>query len=240
MHMNWAQILSTPGTSLLMMLMGGASYVLWSLTYLLIIRQASKDKIYGMPFAAMCFNFTWEFIYTFVVPPTGKGCLFFWLPLLNYAIWLALDAGIVGTWLKYWRADAPPGLSSKWHVPALAMGMISAAAVLLRMQSQFNQPPCLPTGSLIPAGAVAAYLQNLLMSALFVEMVLRRNSAAGQSLPIALSKLLGTALGSIFFYNYFKAQDSYWVTLYVLCFLYDSLYVVLLLKFRRGPLTAQA
>jgi hypothetical protein len=222
--------------SLLGTLVGTASGLFWSLAYVLIVLRAKKDKDYGMPFAAMCFNLIWEFIYTFVFPPQGQG-IQFWIPLLINFLWFALDVVIVITWLLYWRASSPPGLSPKWHLPALALGLVSATAVLFGIQYQFNDPPCVP--STVPAGGVSSFLQNLMMSALFIGMALRRNSLSGQSVPIALSKLLGTALASVYFYFFIPgATTFYWIVLFVLIFVYDSIYTVLLLRIRGKPLTA--
>jgi hypothetical protein len=48
-----------------------ASGLFWSLTYLLIIRRGFQDRTYGMPMAALCFNLSWEFIFSFVYPHEG-------------------------------------------------------------------------------------------------------------------------------------------------------------------------
>jgi len=225
--------------SLLGALVGIASGLLWSLAYVLIILRARKDKDYGMPFAAMCFNVIWELIYTFVFPAPGEGFQK-WIALLVNFIWFALDVVIVITWLLYWRADSPPGLKPKWHLPSLAVGLVSALAVLLGIQYQFNNPSCV--GANVPNGGVSSFLQNLMMSALFIAMALRRNSMSGQSLGIALSKLLGSLLASTYFYFWVLVGPGeltfYWVALFVLIFFYDSIYTVLLLRMRGKPLMA--
>jgi hypothetical protein len=42
--------------------------VLWTLAYLLIIRQGFLERTYGMPLAALCVNLSWEFVFAFVYP----------------------------------------------------------------------------------------------------------------------------------------------------------------------------
>jgi hypothetical protein len=218
--------------ALLGVLVGIASGLLWGLTYVLIILRSMKDKSYGMPFAALCFNVMWEFIYTFVFPPPGQG-FEFWIPLLVNFIWFALDVGILITWLLFWRVDSPPGLTAKWHLPGLVVGLASATAVLFGIQFQFNTASCV--GADVPPGGVSSFLQNLMMSALFIAMALRRNNLSGQSVPIAVAKLLGSALASTYFYFYVPgATTFYWVALFVLVFFYDSIYTVLLLNLRSG------
>jgi hypothetical protein len=44
------------------------SGVLWTVTYLLIIRRGFLDHTYGMPLVALCANLSWEFIFSFVFP----------------------------------------------------------------------------------------------------------------------------------------------------------------------------
>jgi len=45
-----------------------SSGVLWTVTYLLIIRRGFLDHTYGMPLVALCANLSWEFIFSFVFP----------------------------------------------------------------------------------------------------------------------------------------------------------------------------
>jgi hypothetical protein len=44
------------------------SGVLWTITYLLIIRRGFLDHTYGMLLVALCANLSWEFIFSFVFP----------------------------------------------------------------------------------------------------------------------------------------------------------------------------
>ena len=68
-----------------------------------------------------------------------------------------------------------------------------------------------------------------MMSLLFIDMLGRRNSSKGQSLGIALSKLLGSACASIFFFMT-GFTSFYWVALFLSIFFYDSLYTVMLYR----------
>ncbi len=44
----------------------------WTLVYLLIIYRSIKDKTYGMPFWALAFNISWEFIFSVVFASTPR------------------------------------------------------------------------------------------------------------------------------------------------------------------------
>jgi hypothetical protein len=217
-------------------LVGCGSVFFWYLAYLLIIRRARIDKIYGMPFVAMCVDTTWEFIYTFrIQPPASMGQMQVIGAVMADFIWFMLDIGIVITWLRYWRAGSPPGLSPKWHLPALAATLAASAAVIYGMQVEFAQLP----GETDLPGGVSSFLRSLVMSATFVAMVLRRNSTAGQSLAIALTMLLGGVMGSAYMYMSSSSfQTTFWITLFVVIFLLDTLYAVLLARLRGAPQAA--
>ena len=76
-------------------------------------------------------------------------------------------------------------------------------------------------------GKYAAFGQNLMMSVMFVSMLLRRNGVEGQSIYIALFKMIGTLLPSILFLLLFPASlllDF----LYVSIFIFDLIYFVML------------
>jgi hypothetical protein len=85
-------------------------------------------------------------------------------------------------------------------------------------------------------GSYTAFGSNLLMSVLFIEMLYRRKSLRGQSLGIAVSKMLGTALASLAFILYadrFRGS-ALMGFLYVSIFVYDLAYVVKVWAFARG------
>src|SRR4051812_5154247 len=78
-------------------------------------------------------------------------------------------------------------------------------------------------------GAYSAFGQNLLMSVLFIAMLYARRSLRGQSVFIALSKMLGTGLASVAFYLYATvSQGSVLLPfLYVAILVFDLIYVVM-------------
>ena len=66
-----------------------------------------------------------------------------------------------------------------------------------------------------------------MMSVLFVAMLLRRQDIKGQSIYIALGKIVGTLLPSILFFLRFP-NSPLLNFLYVCIFIFDLIYVVLL------------
>jgi hypothetical protein len=75
----------------------------------------------------------------------------------------------------------------------------------------------------------AAYIDNFVMSVLFVSLLFKRKSLAGQSLSIAVYKLFATLLISIGYYIYgSEIPNSYILRYFVVTILFfDALYVVL-------------
>lgn len=183
--------------------------ICWAATYILIIRQGSRDLTYGMPIVALCANISWEFIFSFVFPHMWKqrvidiGCL-------------GLDAVIWSQALRFGPREFP-------HVPKRAFyamfGLIQVIAfgTVLSITYEFKDWN----------GYYAAYGQSLMMSALFLAMLYNRRSLRGQSMGIAVTKMAGTAFVSIAFTVY-PLQHAHSVLLsflYVVCFVLDAVYV---------------
>ena len=189
------------------MMIGG---LFWSATYILIIRRGFKDKTFGMPIAALCANISWEMIFTFVLPHDAPQIY------INY-IWFSLDVVIVIQFLKYGKKEFPS--IPKWQIFAIfALGVSIAAPLILGISNELGDS----------VGAYAAFGQNLMMSILFVTMLINRQGIGGQSVYIALFKMIGTGLSSTAFFLYRPiAQDSTLLQfLFVAIFVFDLIYTI--------------
>jgi len=189
------------------MMIGG---LFWSMTYILIIRRGFKDKTFGMPMAALCANISWEMIFAFFTPHDPPQLY------VNY-IWFSLDAVIVMQFLKYGRKEFTN--VSKWQFfSVFGLGVVIAIPMILAVNYQLEDN----------VGAYAAFGQNLMMSVLFVTMLINRKGIDGQSLYIALFKMIGTGLSSLAFYIYKPiAQDSILLQfLFIAIFVFDLIYII--------------
>ena len=74
-----------------------------------------------------------------------------------------------------------------------------------------------------------AFIDNLIMSALFLSMLLRRGDRRGQNMWIAWGKLLGTLTASVSQYLY-DPGNVLWLVIYVEILVLDVFYVILLSK----------
>jgi hypothetical protein len=187
-----------------------SSGLFWTLTYLLILRRGYLDKSYGMPMLALCANLSWEFIFAFVYPHPQPQLY------INY-LWLLFDVGILIQYLRLGRQDFPAHLPRVWFYPTFAASLILSALFILEISREFKEY----------IGIYAAFAQNLLMSVLFLRLLLTRNSSRGQSLYIALCKMIGTVFPSILFYLYFP-HSGLLLLLFWSIFIFDLTYFLLL------------
>jgi hypothetical protein len=182
----------------------------WTLTYILILRRGYKDKTYGMPVLALCANLSWEFTFAFIFPhPTPQL-------YINY-VWLLFDTGILIQYFYYGHQDFVRNLPKQLFVPAFLVKLVLSALTIILISYEFDEF----------IGIYAAFGQNLLMSVLFISLLLKRYNISGQSIYIALFKMIGTILPSVLFYNYFP--KSYLLQLLYLAILfYDLVYFFML------------
>ena len=157
--------------------------IFWILTYIFIISKGFKDKTYGMPLIALCANISWEFIFSFIFPHTPPQLF------INY-LWFGLDIIIVIQFLKYGKNEFLNLSSSKLY-SLFTFLIVSEFGIILVSSITIGEFK----------GVYSAFGQNLLMSILFIIMLFKRNSLRGQSIYIAIFKMLGTGLTSLHYYS---------------------------------------
>ena len=210
------------------------SGLFWTATYLLIIHRGFKDGAHGMPMYALALNLSWEFIYSFVTPSAAPQLY------INY-VWFAFDLVILWHFLRSWKVDYGE-ISPKAFYPYAALVFATAFLLVLFIEldglnaSLFN----LRNHSLGMGRAYSAFGMNLIMSVLYIEMILKRKSSAGQSLYIAVAKLLGTVFADLAFVvaPFPNAEhpgtpapgELLWPLLYIAIFVFDAIYVALIYR----------
>ena len=183
----------------------------WTLAYLLIIYRGFKDQCYAMPIIACAGNITWEF-YVVLHNPFGSD-------LTTYAnyFWLVLDFIILYQVLLFAPKEFPR------FPKTILRALILLALVFGYCIMEFGYAD---QQTLIKN----AFADNFMMSALFIGMLVKRGTAAGQSIYIAFFKGLGTAL--VFVLIYFVNEsfhDEKLVTFaYIATLILDVIYFVLL------------
>ncbi len=188
------------------------SGVSWTIAYVDLIHRGLRDKAYGMPFFALAFNITWEFIYAFLI---YQG---FALQRVVNIVWFLLDVGILYTYLRYGREEFLKEYGKYfllWTVSAL----LAAFIILYYAGREFQD---------VRGGTYSAFVQNLMMSVLFIAMLVRRNNVSGQSMTIAVFKWLGTLAPTIL--GWLATGSRLLLVLGIAIFFYDVIYIVMLYR----------
>ncbi|MCU7549887.1 hypothetical protein OCK74_12215 [Chitinophagaceae bacterium LB-8] len=189
------------------------SGISWTLVYLLIIYRSYRDKTYGMPFWALAFNFSWELIFSFVLatPPIG-------LQETINRVWLVFDVFILVTYFMYGKKEWPSYLSPKLFYPYSLLVLLTGYFFVYLISVELDHSQ----------GMYAAFIQNLMMSWLFIAMLNRRKSLEGQSVGIALLKMIGTLAPTIIY----GLKSNFVLFLGIGCFVADLVYLILLMRIR--------
>ena len=188
------------------------SGICWTIVYLLIIKRGFQDQTYGMPIAALGANIAWEFIFSFVHPHP--------IPQVYInIIWFLFDVIILYQVFRFGKKSFKDSYPEVYFYPAIILALLIGFGLVFAISAEFDDWH----------GRYAAFGQNLMMSILFVIMHFRRKDLSGQSVYIALFKMIGTALPSILFFS-FVPTSILMNTLYVGILFFDILYTILLYK----------
>jgi len=192
----------------------------WTIVYAEGIRLGFRDRSYAIPLAALGLNLAWEWtygIYGLLGPPTAQS-------VINL-VWAVADVIIVYTFFRFGRAEFPTltrAVFVGWGL--LVIGVSFAVQLLLIREFGLND-----------AARYSAFLQNLLMSGLFIAMLVARRGLRGQSLVIAVAKWIGTLAPTILFGALHRSALI--LGLGLMCTLLDVIYIGLILRVtRRGGL----
>jgi hypothetical protein len=198
------------------------SGVAWTVVYVEAIRVGFAQRTYAMPVAALMLNIAWEWLYAFLDLTSTPG-------VQGYVnlVWALADVAIVVTFFRFGFAEFSDRIGRRTFVVGGAGLLAVAVAVQLLFLGEFGR------GN---GEVYSAFLQNLLMSGLFIAMFLARGGSRGQSLVIAVAKWLGTLaptvqLGLI-------SGRVFVVGVGLLCSVLDLVYIGLLVRAHRRPGTA--
>lgn len=89
---------------------------LWTICYLLLMRESLRSHSYGMPILALAFNLGWEVVYAVAVAEAK-------LEKICFSIWFCIDLGLIYGTIKNARYE--------WnHAPVVARHIGSILALL--------------------------------------------------------------------------------------------------------------
>lgn len=205
----------------------------WTVVYVEGIRIGFRDKSYAIPFYALALNFAWELLHTiFGFRTNGVS-----VQNIFNALWFTFDIGILYTYFKFGRkyfsarikgypsANEDKTVNAGIFIGWSVLGLVTALAVEYGFIREF--------GVAVGAG-YSAFLQNLLMSILFITMLVRRGNNEGQSLSIAINKWVGTLAPTILYgvlgEGGFPHGSFLILILGIFCSIFDLIYIRMLTR----------
>ena len=136
--------------------------------------------------------------------------------------WVLLDVVILITYFKFGRKEWNKNIDSKYFAPWSILGLICCYVLQIVFIVEFG---------FVMASQYSAFLQNLLMSILFISMFVKRGNMEGQSLLLAVAKWIGTLAPTILMgaitYNPLVLVTG------ILCSVFDIIYIVMLVKYQK-------
>lgn len=209
-----------------LMLLSG---VAWTIVYIESIRIGIRDKSYAMPFWALALNIAWEFLHAIM----GYRAVGLTLQIGINFTWFLLDIGLLYTYFRYGSKYFPAWLSRPWFYAWGILGVLTAFILQYMFIAEFG---------LLMGAVYSAFLQNLLMSVLFITMLSQRGTSEGQSMLIAISKCIGTLAPTVFMgilgISRLMAPNRLVLACGILIFIFDLVYIWLLARvkqFQRQP-----
>ncbi|MCX5198533.1 hypothetical protein OOK31_32395 [Streptomyces sp. NBC_00249] len=197
------------------------SGIAWTVVYVEAVRVGLRDRTYAMPVAALALNFAWEATYAVYELRSGLSPQ----GVVN-VVWAGADVLIIWTYLRFGRAELPEFVTRPLFAGWSVLLLVTGFAVQWLFLAHFG---------VHDATRYSAFLQNLLMSGLFVGLYAARRGPRGQSLVIAVAKWLGTLAPTLLFGV--LEGSGFVLGLGVLCSVFDLVYIGLLVRGRavRSP-----
>lgn len=191
----------------------------WTIVYMAAIRIGFRQRTYAIPLAALALNFAWETTYT-VHDLMGTMSLQGYVNL----VWALADFVIVYTFFAFGRAEFPHFVTRPMFALWGTLVFGASYAVQWLFLAEFGEHD---------ATRYSAFLQNLLMSALFIAMLVARRGLRGQTLTIAVAKWLGTLAPTILIGV--LDGEPFILGIGILCSVLDLVYIGLVLRLRAQP-----
>jgi len=201
-------------------LLTALSGIAWTIVYIDSIRVGFMQRTYAMPIAALGLNIAWEWTYA-VRDLTHDPQLQGWVNL----IWALADVLILATFFRYGRSEFPGFLSRPLFISGGVVIVVASFLIQWLFIAEFTVDT--------KAAQYSAFLQNLLMSGLFIAMFVARRGSRGQTLLIAVAKWIGTLAPTILFG--FIYGSLFIIGIGLMCGVFDLVYIGLLIWAKRNP-----
>ncbi|TAE14793.1 MAG: hypothetical protein EAZ95_09565 [Bacteroidetes bacterium] len=190
--------------------------LLWVFTYFHVIRRIFSCKTVGIPWVAICANFSWEFLWSFVFK-TDMGSFYEY----GYIIWFCMDCVILYGLFVYGYKQLQPSHNVQQHALWIfALGITSWMVMLYYYIDKWDAP-------ITQMGANSGYILNVMMSALYIDFLFKQN-IQDLSIGAAWYKGVGTFFITIFCFLHFK--DGFLLSMCVVTTVLDAIYIYLFMQ----------
>ncbi|WP_281337402.1 hypothetical protein [Flavobacterium eburneipallidum] len=210
------------------LILSGTSGICWTIVYIECIRLGFKQKTYAMPFWALALNIAWETIHS-ILGYRENGLS---IQVIFNTIWFLFDVLILLTYFKFGYKHFTNFLPKKIFLVWSLIVLVFSYCIQYIFVHEYG---------LVKGASYSAFLQNLIMSVLFIEMFIQRRSDQGQNLTIAISKFIGTLAPSILFgivgINEFGGPNFFLLVTGILIATFDLIYIALLLNNRQNKIS---
>lgn len=208
------------GLDVMAFVWGAPAAIGWLFAYFDLVRLGFKQKTYGMPMTALALNLVWEFVYAYMYW-THDGMFYggYFMAIVN-TCWAIVDVVILITHIKYGKEDFVRFAKEQWFHPYLILNLVMAVVLQITWLQAYG----------VAANGCTAIIQNIPMSMLFIFLLCIRKSTKGQSMAIAIGKMVGTmgATAAIAWFD--SLRDPLNVAGGIICFVFDMIYCVMLYK----------
>jgi hypothetical protein len=207
------------------LILAGISGICWTIVYIESIRIGIKHKTFAMPFWALALNFAWETVHS-IWGYREEGMT---IQVIFNAVWCLFDVGILYTYFKYGQKYFPEFLSKKIFIVWSILALVVSYLLQYFFVAEFG---------LVKGGSYSAFLQNLIMSILFIAMFIQRRGDEGQNLTIAINKFIGTLtptiLVGIIGLEAFGSPSLFILVIGIIIAFFDLIYIGLLFTNRQN------
>lgn len=196
-------------------------FVSWTACYAFIVYKSFHDRTYGMPLIPMAINIVWEIIRLKRNMWQINGFFYF--------LWVVLDFFIIVSFYKFafnysdkkeFKVGKKLTLSRKQlYIAATIYFIVVFIVIALIMKNIFG------------SSQVIAFVDNTLMSILFIRMLVKRKCLRGQSVFIGIFKFIGTLTAAIA--TYISLSDITYLIFGIVIGAIDITYIIMLLYYKK-------
>ncbi|MFG2503194.1 hypothetical protein ACGFSB_33915 [Streptomyces sp. NPDC048441] len=181
----------------------------WLVAYTLAFHRGHKDKCVGVPALLVAVNFAWEFNLSIILDQDTTQ------RHINFS-WALFNIFIISQVIRWGHKDHP-NLTRRNFLWAFVGMFVWSSFMVIYGTIEIGDFPGTYTGTII----------NIPLSWAFITMLKSRGSSAGQSIYIAIAKMVGSMGAAATVYAEFPGHNLFFV-LFISVHILDAVYIRML------------